>query len=280
MQNSLDNLVGAALAEDAGQGDITTMATIPPDARCEAQLIAKQKGVLSGMVPFQRAFELLDADLRDWNARFDGEHFEEGDLLATFSAKTRATLTGERVGMNFAQHLTGIATLTAAFVAAIEGFPARILDTRKTTPLLRALEKAAVAHGGGTNHRFNLSDGILIKDNHIVAAGGVKTAVKRARAGAHHLMRVEVEVTSLEELNEAFRGGAEIILLDNMDLETMTQAVESRNKYAPDTVLEASGNASLDRVRAMAETGVDFISVGALTHSAPAADLSLRIVNA
>ncbi len=280
MQNTLDGLVGAALAEDAGQGDITTLATVPADARCEAQLVAKQAGVLSGMEAFQRTFELLDADVRDWNARFDGERFEEGDLLATFSAKTRATLTGERVGMNFVQHLSGIATLTAAFVAALEGLPCRILDTRKTTPLLRRLERAAVAHGGGTNHRFNLGDGILIKDNHIVAAGGVKRAVKAARAGAHHMMRVEVEVTTLEGFMEAVRGGAEIVLLDNMDLTTMEQAVESRNKYAPDTVLEASGNATLDRVRAIAETGVDFISVGALTHSAPAADLSLRIANA
>jgi nicotinate-nucleotide pyrophosphorylase (carboxylating) len=196
-----------------------------------------------------------------------------------FTGNTRAVLTGERVALNLVQHLSGVATLTQQFSDAISDLPCRILDTRKTTPLLRSLEKAAVVHGGGANHRFNLTDGILVKDNHIAAVGSLREAVMRARAGGHHLMRVEVEVGTLEEFEEAMAAKAEAILLDNMDLDTMREAVRRRNDRSPDTVLEASGNATLERVRAMAETGVDFISVGALTHSAPAVDLSLRITS-
>lgn len=280
MRNPLDTLLTAALAEDIGQEDITTVSTVPPESRCEARLIAKQAGVLSGLTAFRRVFELLEAEMKDWNARLDGEHFEGGDLIAVFTGRTRAVLTGERVALNLVQHLSGVATLTQRFADAVSDLPCRILDTRKTTPLLRSLEKAAVVHGGGANHRFNLTDGILVKDNHIAAVGSLREAVMRARAGGHHLMRVEVEVGSLEEFEEAMSAKAEAILLDNMELEAMREAVRRRNERSPDTVLEASGNATLDRIRAIAETGVDFISVGALTHSAPAVDLSLRIANA
>jgi nicotinate-nucleotide pyrophosphorylase (carboxylating) len=278
MDHALEALVRSALAEDIGEDDLTTAATVPPDARCEARLVAKQAGTLSGIVPFRLAFDLLGAEVADWDARFDGERFQKGELLATFTGKTRAVLTAERVAMNFAQHLSGVATLTQQFVAAVEGLSCQICDTRKTTPLLRKLEKAAVSHGGGANHRGSLADGILIKENHITAAGGIPAAVAQVRRRVHHLMRVEVEVTNLAELGEALAAGADAILLDNMSLEMMRDAV--RQARAHKVVLEASGNASLDRVRGMAETGVDYISVGALTHSAPAADLSLLIHNA
>lgn len=278
MDHTLEALVQRALLEDVGEEDLTTAATVPPDARCEVRLVAKQDGMLSGMVPFRLAFDLLQAHVADWEARFDGERFQKGDLLATFTGNTRAVLTAERVAMNFAQHLSGVATLTHRFVAALDGLPCQICDTRKTTPLLRKLEKAAVAHGGAANHRGSLADGVLIKENHITAAGGIANAVAQVRRRVHHLMRVEVEVTTLAELDLALAAGADVILLDNMDLETMRAAVEQARAHK--VILEASGNASLDRVRGMAETGVHYISVGALTHSAPAVDLSLLIGNA
>jgi len=278
MNRSIEALAAAALEEDMGQGDLTTLATVAANARCEVRLLAKQAGVLSGIDIFRTTFELLDSRIEDWNARLDGERFEAGDLLVSFSGMTRQILTAERTAMNFTQHLSGIATLTAAYCDAIEGLRCRICDTRKTTPLLRRLEKAAVVHGGGVNHRFNLSSGILIKENHITSVGGVAEALYRAKAHASHLIRVEIEVTSLEDFDIALATGAEIILLDNMSLADMKEAVK-RRANAP-VLLEASGNASLERIRAMAETGVDLISVGALTHSAPAVDMTLLIDNA
>jgi nicotinate-nucleotide pyrophosphorylase (carboxylating) len=278
MTRTLETLVADALAEDLGGEDLTTAATVPPAARCEARLVAKQAGTLSGMAPFRLAFDLAGAEIADWSARFDGECFQPGDLIATFTGRTRAVLTAERTALNYLAHLSGVATRTAEFVAALEGLPCRICDTRKTTPLMRTLEKAAVVHGGGTNHRHTLADGVLLKENHIAAAGGIAAAVAQARRRVHHLMKVEVEVRDLDELDQALDAGAEVIMLDNMDLDTMRAAVARARGRG--VVLEASGNATLARVRDIAETGVDLISVGALTHSAPAVDLSLLIGHA
>ena len=272
---AIRNLIHAALAEDVGLGDITTDSIVPVADRCAAVLTAKQDGVLSGLTVFQAVFEELEAELKDWTALEDGASFTAGDVVASFSANTRCVLTGERTALNFVQHLSGVATLTSEFVRATEGFKTQICDTRKTSPMLRALEKEAVVHGGGRNHRHGLNDGVLIKDNHIAAAGGVEQAVALARAHTHHLLKVEVEVTNEAQLDEAIEAGADVLLLDNMSNDAMREAVAR----AKDTgiALEASGNATLDRVRKMAETGVDFISVGALTHSAKACDLSLNI---
>jgi len=276
-EDSPDALVWAALEEDIGAGDLSTEATVPAEARCAARLVVKQAGVLSGMALFRAAFDLLDAELEDWRAAEDGQRLEAGAVAAQFTGLTRAVLGAERTAMNFVQHLSGVATLTAAHVAGVGGLPCRITDTRKTTPLLRRWEKAAVRHGGGVNHRGSLAAGILLKENHVTAAGGIAAAVAKARGAAHHLMRVEVEVRDLDELEQALEAGADVIMLDNMDLETMRAAVK-RGKGSG-VLFEASGNVTLERVCGMAETGVDFISVGALTHSAPVLDMSLLIDN-
>lgn len=273
----LRRLVAAALKEDIGVEDITTNRTVPEDLRCRARLVAKQDGVLSGIEPFCLSFEIVEADVDEWESLSDGDRFDKGEVVASFQGLTRAVLTAERVAMNFVQHLSGVATLTSRFVAAIDGLNVRICDTRKTTPLLRELEKKAVVHGGGSNHRHNLFNGILVKENHITAAGGIAEAMKRVSAGAHHLMRVEIEARNLDEFQQAMAAGADAILLDNMDLGDMKRAVEIAR--GSKVLLEASGNASLENVRALAETGVDLISVGALTHSAPVVDLSLLIEN-
>ncbi|MBI1321284.1 MAG: carboxylating nicotinate-nucleotide diphosphorylase [Candidatus Hydrogenedens sp.] len=280
MHQEIERLAALALSEDVGQEDLTTEATVPDDLRCDVRLVAKQDGVLSGIDLFQATLRLAGADIEDWNARFDGERFLNGEVIATFNGRARGVLTGERTALNFLQHMCGIATLTAAFVEQLDGLACRIADTRKTMPLLRRIEKQAVVDGGGVNHRYNLATGILIKENHIAAAGGIQEALLRARQSASHLMRVEIEVTSLDELQQALEGGAEVVLLDNMDLDTMSAAVAFTRANYPGVLIEASGNASLDRVRGMAETGVDLISVGALTHSATAIDLSLLIEHA
>ena len=274
----LTALIREALAEDIGQGDVTTNATIPPEARCHAWLIAKQDGVLSGIRVFRLVFEILEADIRDWDGLVDGARFSKGHKLVGFEGKTRAVLTGERVALNFVQHLSGIATLTARFKAELSEFKVRLCDTRKTMPLMRKLEKEAVLHGGGSNHRYALFDGVLIKENHITAAGGIYQAVQKALNGTHHLMKIGIEVSTIEEVQEAVDAGADAIMLDNMGIEDMRKAVELvRDKKV---ILEASGNITLDTVRTVAETGVHLNSVGALTHSAPAVDLSLIIKNA
>ena len=277
MQKTIENLVVAALLEDVGHEDITTNSVVDADLRCTARLYAKQDGVLSGIVPFRAAFALTDAEPRDWQSLSDGTAFHKGDLVASFTGLARGVLTGERTAMNFVQHLSGVATLTRRFADALSGLDCRVCATRKTTPLLRQLEKAAIVHGGGATHRHSLFDGVLIKENHVMAAGGIAEAVRRARRHAHHLMRVEVEVRNLDEFDQALATEADVIMLDNMDNETMAEAV--RRARGRRIVLEASGNASLERVRGMAETGVDFVSVGALTHSAPAIDLTLLIEN-
>lgn len=273
----LDRRLREALEEDIGPGDLTAEATVPEGARCQAQLVAKQAGVLSGMRPFRRTMELSRATPTNWHGQEDGASFVAGDVLASFEGDTRGVLAGERVALNFLQRLSGIATLTAQFVSEVGALPVKVTDTRKTTPLLRPLEREAVRHGGGHNHRYNLASGVLIKENHIRAAGGVSAALQATRSNVPHLVRVEIEVTTLEELREAIAAGAGAVLLDNMDLATMAEAVRLARKENPQLLLEASGNMSLDRVRAVAETGVDLISVGALTHSAPAADVSLLI---
>lgn len=272
----LKRLIAQALREDVGAEDLTTRLTVPQDARCRGALNAKQSGVLSGMDVFCSVLELSGAQLDGWQALTDGGAFESGDQLASFGGLTAGVLAGERVALNFLQHLCGVATLTSQYVQAIDGCPAVVSDTRKTTPNLRALEKAAVIHGGGSNHRHGLYDGILIKENHVAAAGGIVPALMAAKAGAHHLMKVEIEVTNLEEFKQAMGAGADIILLDNMSVEEMGEAVHTRGDAS--IRLEASGNVNLDTIREIAETGVDVISVGAITHSAPACDLSLSIV--
>lgn len=272
---SLERIVRSALREDVGRKDLTTALTVPEGFRCRATLYAKQEGVLSGMEAFGLVFDQLNAELADFSGMSDGDSFTKGDKIAVFSGDTRAVLTGERTALNFVQYLSGIATLTAAYVRAVEGLPVRVSDTRKTTPGLRNLEKMAVMHGGGANHRRSLAEGILIKENHIEAAGGISVAVQNAKASADLLLKVEVEVGSVSDCVEAIKAGADVVMLDNMSNEDMHRCVHA----ARDTgvTFEASGNATLERLRGMAESGVDIISVGALTHSAPAVDVSLLI---
>lgn len=275
MHKAIEKLVAQALAEDIGQEDLTTNTTVPPDLRCRARLISKGEGILSGMKAFRSAFEIMDANIQDWQGLEDGVSFKKGDLLASFVGNAQSVLTAERTAMNFVQRMSGIATLTSKFVAAIDGLPCKICGTRKTTPMLRQIEKRAIVHGGGSNHRHTLFNGILIKENHIMMVGNVRETIRRAVEGTHHLMRIGIEVTNLDEFDEALDAGADVIMLDNMDIDTMKEAVRRAKGHR--VVLEASGNATLERVRAMAETGVQFVSVGALTHSAQAIDMTMLI---
>ncbi|HEX8232090.1 MAG TPA: carboxylating nicotinate-nucleotide diphosphorylase [Caulobacteraceae bacterium] len=269
----IEPIVRAALAEDLGRGgDVTSNACIPLDARFSGVLRARKAGVVAGLDCASSAFRLMDAQAQWTAAVQDGVTVAAGGELARVEGKARAVLAAERVTLNLLQRLSGIATLTAAYVQAVEGTGARIADTRKTTPGLRALEKYAVRCGGGVNHRFGLDDAILIKDNHVAACGGVGAAVERARAAAGHLVKVEVEVDGLEQLEEALRFGPDVVMLDNFSLEDLRAAVAMAKGRA---VLEASGGVTLETVWAIAETGVDVISVGALTHSAPALDIGL-----
>ena len=277
MFSSLDRLVRNALQEDIGQEDVTANSTVPADARCRVRLLAKQEGVLSGVTVFRAVMDCAQACVSDWGSMEAGARFQCGDELAEFEGNARSVLTAERVALNFVQRLSGVATLTARYVAAVKGLPVRICDTRKTTPFIRRQEKEAVIHGGGTNHRHTLFNGVVIKENHIVAAGGIANAVKMAIEHTHHLMKIEVEVTNLDEFGQAVAAGADVIMLDNMSLDEMREAAERARGTR--LILEASGNMTLDRVRPAAETGVHVISVGALTHSAPAVDISLLIEN-
>lgn len=263
-----------ALDEDIDSGDVTTDSIVPPEDRAIARIIAKEDGVLSGLVIAQAVFLVLSCDMRFDSTLTDGAQIVRGQTLLEMAGPARAILTGERTALNFLARMSGIATLTRAFVDAIAGTGATILDTRKTAPGLRIFDKLAVKHGGGHNHRFGLFDMVLIKNNHIDSAGSVTRAVELTRAGGHNL-EIEVEARSLAEVEEALTAGAERILLDNMSLDEMRQAVVFSAGRAK---LEASGNVSLNTVREIADTGVDFISVGALTHSAKTFDLSLRWV--
>jgi nicotinate-nucleotide pyrophosphorylase (carboxylating) len=273
----LQQIVAAALDEDIGPGDVTTEACVDPGLTMRAQIRANAGGVVAGLAPAREAFGQLCPDVRFTAHVSDGDRVNAGDIIAEVSGQAQGLLTAERTALNFLQHLSGIATLTSRFVAAVEGTQAAIVDTRKTTPGLRLLEKAAVRAGGGRNHRMALFDGVLIKDNHIRAAGGITAAVEAARRNTPHLLAVEVEVSTLEQLDEALTAGADVVMLDNMDLPTLREAVQ---RVAGRAVVEASGGVTLDTVKQIAAAGVDLISVGALTHSAPALDISMEAVSA
>jgi nicotinate-nucleotide pyrophosphorylase (carboxylating) len=268
----VDRLIRTALEEDIGPGDVTTAATVTPGTLARAELVAKEEFLLAGIGVARRVFELLDAEVAFECLVADGLAVKRGEVLAWLKGDAASLLQGERVALNLLQRLSGVATLTAQFVKETAGTGATIVDTRKTTPGLRALEKYAVRVGGGGNHRMALYDGVLIKENHVAAAGGITTAVTRARRHAPHTLKIEVEVRSLEEVAEALAAGADILLLDNMDLAQLRAAVELVGGRA---VTEASGGVNLDTVRAIAETGVDLISVGALTHSYRSVDISM-----
>lgn len=270
----LEPLVRAALIEDLGtNGDITTRTVIPAGTRYAARIRAREAGVASGMQLAALAFRLVDPTLRLEVLISDGTAFAAGDVLARVEGCAAAILSAERVALNFAGRLSGIATMTAAFVEQTRGTQARITCTRKTTPGLRLVEKQAVLHGGGFNHRVSLSDAILIKDNHIAAAGGIRPVLQAVKARASHMMRVEIEVDRLDQLAEVLdEGGADVVLLDNMDSDTLRRAVEMAGHAV---VLEASGNMRLERIAEVAATGVSYISVGALTHSVRVLDLGL-----
>jgi nicotinate-nucleotide pyrophosphorylase (carboxylating) len=274
----IDPIVRAALAEDLGRaGDITAQACIDPDARLRAAFVARKGGVIAGLACARLALAALDPAAVFQERVQDGETVEAGAVLAVIEANARAALAAERVALNLLCRLSGVATLTAAYVAQVAGTRARILDTRKTTPGLRILEKYAVRRGGGSNHRFGLDDAILIKDNHVAACGGVGAAIDRARERAGHMVKIEVEVDSLDQLREALARRPtirrpDVIMLDNFSLDDLREAVALT---AGQVILEASGGVDLASVRAIAETGVDYISVGALTHSAPILDIGL-----
>ena len=271
----IDDAVRRALAEDLGRaGDITSAAVIPADAMAEATIVARQSGVIAGMALAEHAFRRIDADIAFDAAIADGATVTAGSVLARVSGSARAILAGERVALNFLGHLSGIASAAAAFVQAVAGTGAKITCTRKTTPGLRALEKYAVRCGGGSNHRFGLDDAILIKDNHIAIAGGVGEAIRRAKTAAGHLVKIEVEVDSLQQLTEAMNGAPDAVLLDNMSLDQLREAVHHVGKRA---ITEASGGVTIATVRAIAETGVDYISSGWITHSAPSLDVALDV---
>jgi nicotinate-nucleotide pyrophosphorylase (carboxylating) len=266
--------VAAALAEDLGTaGDITTDAIIPSDAEAEATIVARKEGVIAGLDLAEATFGALDPDMQFHRAVRDGARVEAAGVLARVAGKTRALLTAERVALNFVGRLSGIATMTAAYVAAVEGTRARIACTRKTTPGLRALEKYAVRAGGGVNHRFGLYDAVLVKDNHIAASGGLSNALGRLRTRIGHLVKIEVEVDTIDQLGEALAFPIDAVLLDNMDVAMLKEAVRL---VAGRVKTEASGGVSLETVREIALSGVDLISVGALTHSATSLDLSLE----
>ena len=272
------DVIQLALEEDGADYDITTLSTVPAERQATGSIIARQSATIAGLRVAAATFRLLDERVVVELLAEDGDTVAAGQVLARLSGPARSLLSAERVALNFLGRLSGIATITAQCVRAIEGTPARILDTRKTTPGLRELEKDAVLLGGGHNHRFGLSDGVLIKDNHIKAAGGIAQAVQAARHMAPHLLKIEVECETLAEVREALEANADVLLLDNMSIELMRTAVELVRRQAPNVLIEASGNIGTNaaRLAAVAATGVDFISLGALTHSAPNVDVSLE----
>ena len=268
----LDPILRHALEEDIGTGDVTTLATIPPGVQASAELVAKEDFILSGIDVAQRVFHLLSLETAFEKLIEDGQSVKRGDVLAWLKGDAAVLLQGERVALNFLQRMCGVATLTAAFVKQIEDTRAVVVDTRKTTPGLRVLEKYSVRMGGGGNHRMALYDAVLIKENHVSAAGGIASAVSRARQSVPHTQKIEVEVRDQAEVAEALDAGADILLLDNMSTEELRSAVEMINGRA---VTEASGGVNLETIREIAETGVQLISVGALTHSYHAVDISM-----
>ncbi len=271
----VDRLIDLALEEDLGPGDVTTQALIPADLQGEAHIRAKETLMVAGLPVAARVFQKLEPALRFEPQVEEGKEVAPGTVLAILTGPVAPILTGERVALNFLQHLSGIATFTRKMVAALQGYPVAIADTRKTTPGWRALEKYAVRLGGGHNHRFGLYDAVLIKNNHLTAVGSIAAAIQKAREQTPHAMKIEVEVTDLAGLEEALAAGADIVMLDNMDEAAMARAVELAQGRA---VLEASGSMTRERLPRVAATGVNFISMGRLTHSAPAVDIHLRLV--
>ncbi|MGH4118731.1 carboxylating nicotinate-nucleotide diphosphorylase [Clostridium sp.] len=268
----IDNFIIEAIKEDVPQNDITTEFIISDDCICSVDLIAKENGVIAGLLVFERVFKILgQVNIEFYKS--DGDIVKEGECIAKLRGKTKHILTGERLALNYLQRMSGIATLTKTYVDSLSGTGVKILDTRKTTPNMRIFEKYAVKIGGGCNHRYNLSDSVLIKENHISAAGGIKAAVSIIRENVSFVKKIEVEVETLEQTYEALEVGVDIIMLDNMDVETMKKAVEIINKRA---LIEASGNITLDNILKVASSGIDYISVGALTHSYKVLDLSMK----
>jgi len=272
MQFEIERIVRTALAEDIGLGDVTTEVTIARDSTVRAELVAKEDFTLAGIDVAEVAFHMLDHDVRFEKIFVDGQSVRKGEVIAWLKGKASILLQGERVALNLLQRMSGIASLTAQYVAEVKGTSAKIVDTRKTVPGLRALDKYSVRMGGGRNHRIGLFDGVLIKENHITAAGGISAAIGSAKEKLPHTLKIEVETQTMAEVEEALQAGADIIMLDNMSLAEMSQGVEL---IAGRPLVEASGGVSLERVRDIADTGVDIISVGALTHSVSAADISM-----
>jgi nicotinate-nucleotide pyrophosphorylase (carboxylating) len=271
--HQVKQLIQASIEEDLGRGDVTTEATIAESVISRARLSTKQEIVLAGMEVFIEVHAVLDQAVHIKAAHNDGDLLATGTVIAELEGPARSLLAGERVGLNFLQRLSGIATLTRRYVDAVRGYHVDIVDTRKTTPGWRLLEKYAVRVGGGKNHRHDLGDGVLIKDNHIVAAGGIKQAVAMARQHSHHLLKIEVEVETLEQVEEALQAGAEVIMLDNMSPTLLAEGVKLIGGRA---IVEASGGINLESIVDVARTGVDLISVGRLTHSAPAVDIHVE----
>ena len=274
---AVQRILDLALEEDVGRGDVTSAAVIDETQEAEAEIIARERAVICGLGVVEAVFTRFDWRTRVRTKVADGDPVQPGAVVASVRGPAAALLAGERTALNFLQHLSGIATVTQAFVAATEGAKLRVTDTRKTTPGLRALEKYAVRVGGGASHRSDLASGVLIKDNHIALVGSVREAVRRARTNAPHTLKIVIEVDNLNQLDEAIEAGAEGILLDNFQTRDIADAVRRVRERRPQTVIEASGGITLSNVREFAEAGVDWISIGALTHSAPAVDLSFEI---
>jgi nicotinate-nucleotide pyrophosphorylase (carboxylating) len=273
--SAIDRIIDIALEEDLGPGDITTWAIIDPSRKGKARLLAREEIVLAGIEVFSRIFSRLDPEIRVESNYHDGDVVPQGDDIGIVKGSMRGILSGERTALNFLQHLSGIATLTRRYVEKTDPSRVRVIDTRKTTPGLRVLEKYAVRMGGGFNHRFGLFDGILIKDNHIAAAGSISKALTKIRARAPHTLRIEVEVEDVKGVEEAIGSGADAILLDNMSLQEMLEAASiARGRV----LLEASGGITLESIEEISKTGVNLISVGAITHSARSVDISLEVI--
>lgn len=273
MKLNIDDYILNTLKEDITSEDVSTNAVMPEDKNGKADLICKQDGIICGLDVFERTFKLLDDKSRFERYFKDGDFVHKGDLIGVIYGDVKVILSGERTGLNYLQRMSGIATITREYVSELEGYDTILLDTRKTTPNMRPFEKHAVKVGGATNHRYNLSDGVLLKDNHIGAAGSVTKAIQMAKAYAPFVRKIEIETETLAQVKEALEAGADIIMLDNMDNETMRKAVEMIGNKAQ---TECSGNVTKARLKEIAEIGVDFVSSGALTHSAPIMDISLK----
>ena len=273
MKINIDDYIINTLKEDITSEDVSTNAVMPEDKQGRADLICKQDGVICGLDVFERTFKLLD-DTSHFETKYkDGDRVKKGDLIGVIYGDVKAILSGERTGLNYLQRMSGIATITAEYMAELKGYKTVLLDTRKTTPNMRPFEKQAVKVGGATNHRYNLSDGVLLKDSHIGAAGSVTKAIEMAKAYAPFVRKIEIETETLDQVREAVAAGADIIMLDNMDNDTMKKALEIIDGRAE---TECSGNVTKERLKEIAEIGVDFVSCGALTHSAPIMDISLK----